>query len=815
MLPLVLAGAGTLYGDIVSLVTSPASLSPNDFVNWSQLGPDQTSIANNFTATSQSGISVTGQFGGVTNNTGQVAVACPANSCSWTTSGSGMNAGDSTVWTLNPNFTPGTAPLTVSFSKPVSSAGAWLQADETSPLGIYTAQISAYNGANLLGSFSVQSNANGDPVFIGILDSTAANITSVVFDVSAVPLNAQRSDFALDTLQLNACIGSVGDVVWNDFNGNGLQDAGEPGINGVTVKLYNGSVVPANLIATTVTGPAPAGYAFLPHGSNGYYQFTGLCSGTYNVVVDPAQAALAGFTASPPFQGSNNSIDSNGTTSGVTLLANVNLSTNSSVDETIDFGFTAPPPTLTCAAGTGQAGVLYSSNLSASGGVSPYTFSATGRPAWLNLVPATGLLSGTPPSGAPVTFTATVVDSRNNAAGATSRSCSITVYALPTVTTQPVNPGVCAGMDASFTAAATSSVYGAAALTVQWYVSANGGATFNPISGATGTTLTLPAVTASMNNYQYHAVFTDPAGGTTTTNAAALTLNTPPAVSLNPLPLTLSVGATATFTAAAIGTPTPTVQWYVSTNSGATFNAIPGATSTTLSFVVTSAMNGNRFNAVFTNACGIAATDPSITLAMPSDTFQIRYTSNLNIGDSYIDLTNTGASWTAAQPQPGPNGSICVNIYAFAADEEEVSCCSCLVTPNGLYSLSVKNSLLSSALQSSNLNTLVIKLVSTVPASGASSGLACNPATIATNAMTGTAPGSLSNGLLAWGTALRAVPTTPVSYQVTESPFLPGTLSPTELQRDVQECQLIQILGSGQIGTCKGCQNGGLGADRQ
>jgi hypothetical protein len=40
------------------------------------------------------------------------------------------------------------------------------------------------------------------------------------------------------------CNASIGDLVWNDQNGNGLQDAGEPGIQGVTVKLYNGALPP-------------------------------------------------------------------------------------------------------------------------------------------------------------------------------------------------------------------------------------------------------------------------------------------------------------------------------------------------------------------------------------------------------------------------------------------------------------------------------------------------------------------------------------------------------------------------------------------
>jgi len=200
--------------------------------------------------------------------------------------------------------------------------------------------------------------------------------------------------------------------------------------------------------------------------------------------------------------------------------------------------------------------------------------------------------------------------------------------------------------------------------------------------------------------------------------------------------------------------------------------------------------------------------------------FQIRYTSNLNVADAFIDITNTGESATAAQTQPVPNaqfninGSICANIYAFAADEQEVSCCSCLVTPNGLYSLSVRNALVNSVLTSSTPNELVVKLISSVPASSTdpSTGLitqTCNPGTVSTT-------GALANGLLAWGTSTHGFPAaTGPNFQLTETPFAVATLSTAELTRDVEECQFIQILGSGQFGMCKGCQNAGLGAAAQ
>ncbi len=54
---------------------------------------------------------------------------------------------------------------------------------------------------------------------------------------------------------------SLGDFVWNDLNANGIQEAGEPGINGVTVELFNGSGVSQG--TTTTAG-------------GGLYSFTGL-----------------------------------------------------------------------------------------------------------------------------------------------------------------------------------------------------------------------------------------------------------------------------------------------------------------------------------------------------------------------------------------------------------------------------------------------------------------------------------------------------------------------------------------------------------
>ncbi len=106
---------------------------------------------------------------------------------------------------------------------------------------------------------------------------------------------------------------SLGDFVWNDLNANGIQDPGEPGIQGVTV---------------TINGPT--GMATTTTNAQGYYQFTNLAAGTYTVTFTTPN----GYLVSPSNQGINDAIDSdpiNGTVS-VSLVAGES-------DQTIDAGF--------------------------------------------------------------------------------------------------------------------------------------------------------------------------------------------------------------------------------------------------------------------------------------------------------------------------------------------------------------------------------------------------------------------------------------------------------------------------------------------
>lgn len=99
-------------------------------------------------------------------------------------------------------------------------------------------------------------------------------------------------------------------------NRNGLQDFGEDGVSGVTVRLHTSS---GTLIATTNTD------------DDGYYSFTSVVPGSYYIVV----VAPTGYTFTAQNVGSDPAIDSNVNSSGQSGTFTVSLG---QVNTTIDAG---------------------------------------------------------------------------------------------------------------------------------------------------------------------------------------------------------------------------------------------------------------------------------------------------------------------------------------------------------------------------------------------------------------------------------------------------------------------------------------------
>jgi len=209
-----------------------------------------------------------------------------------------------------------------------------------------------------------------------------------------------------------------------------------------------------------------------------------------------------------------------------------------------------------------------------------------------------------------------------------------------------------------------------------------------------------------------------------------------------------------------------------------------------------------------------AALLSSAAVYAQDSSYQVRYASNLAIGDSVVNFSNDGASssqscvtgcvTTVGTTTFAQNGDICANVYAYSPDEQLVSCCSCNVTPNALNSLSAKGDLASNTLTPIIPSALVIKVLASY---GGSKCTASSAATITT--------ADLIPGLLAWGTTIHALPVTAgtpaTTYGVTETQFAQGQLSGAEFQRMTQLCAFIRANGSG-YGICKSCKVGGLGA---
>ncbi len=110
---------------------------------------------------------------------------------------------------------------------------------------------------------------------------------------------------------------SISDYVWEDLNGNGIQDDGQTGVANVTVELYIcGSTSP---VSTTTTD------------GNGWYEFADLTPGNYKLKF----VLPTGYVFTGQNQGGDDTIDSDVNSSGetecITLTAGLN-------DVTLDAG---------------------------------------------------------------------------------------------------------------------------------------------------------------------------------------------------------------------------------------------------------------------------------------------------------------------------------------------------------------------------------------------------------------------------------------------------------------------------------------------
>lgn len=190
-----MAALGVARADSVVQVSSSSDQGANDSLAWNQKGTDGTVLPVSFSAQTALSNNVTVNLGAANSI---ISTVCAASPCSWT--GGGFTAGDALLWTSDAG-NGGSGPVTLNFATAVAAAGALIQSDLP---GQFTGQIQVYNGATLLAAYTVTSDPSGDPVYLGALDQSGPNITSVTFSLTACATLC--TDFGLDTVNVNASI---------------------------------------------------------------------------------------------------------------------------------------------------------------------------------------------------------------------------------------------------------------------------------------------------------------------------------------------------------------------------------------------------------------------------------------------------------------------------------------------------------------------------------------------------------------------------------------------------------------------------------
>jgi len=548
----------------------------------------------------------------------------------------------------------------------------------------------------------------------------------------------------------------------------GVSQIGLMGTTSLTFTISSSAINTVTLTGIGFTDTFPSGLVVAtPNG------LTGSCGGgTITAVAGTNSVALSGASIAPG-NSCTFSLTVKGTTAGnvvnvTTTVTSNNGGTGSAATATLN----VDPPALSSPTITKSFGV----QVLALGGTTTLTFtlsnpnsSGSGSNGILTSVAFTdpfpsGLVVSTPNG-----FTSTCTGVITATAGSSSVSLSsgqLGANASCSITVNVTSTG--GGVLTNTTSAVTSD---------QALPSSTASATVTVADPALSITAAFNGVTMPLNaTAPVNFTITNPNGAGV---SMSFTVALPSGLTLaSPNGLTNSCGATLTLTG---GSQAFTIAG----------GQIPAGQSCTISVNVVGLVLGLQTvttGQVMSSQAGNSTT-ASITVGTA---FHINYISNLSAGDSFIDITNTGET----------GGNICANVYAFDPSSEMISCCSCLVTPGGLVSLSARQDLTSNTLVNSSPTSIVVKLLATSVAQGQ----ICNAA-LATNS-------NLTSGVRAWNTTLHAGPGFPVQYLATETPFDMSGLSQAELNHISQTCSFIESTGSG-FGICKSCQPGGQGASTQ
>jgi hypothetical protein len=384
------------------------------------------------------------------------------------------------------------------------------------------------------------------------------------------------------------------------------------------------SIRPAGTVSITTTSPLPGGVV-----GTAYSATVAATGGT-----TPYTWSATGLPAGLSINASTGVISGNPTNAGTaTAAVTVTDSTNPThLTATANLAITiiAPPTITTTSLPGGNAGTAYSATVAATGGTTPYTWSATGLPAGLGIDPATGVISGTAAGASSGTVVVTVTDSTNPTHLTATKNLSLTITGQLTITTTSLPNGTAGTPYPGATLAATGG-------TTPYTWSATGlpsGLSIDPSTGVISGTATA-AATNTVN-----ITVTDSTSPThlTATKGLSITITGPLSITTSSLPSGVVNTAYPGVTLAATGGATPYTWSATGLPAGLALNASTGAISgtpttagtSTVAITVTDSTSPTHLTTTANLSLTIVAPIAITTTTLPSGVAGAAYSAPVN-----------------------------------------------------------------------------------------------------------------------------------------------------------------------------------------
>ena len=285
-------------------------------------------------------------------------------------------------------------------------------------------------------------------------------------------------------------------------------------------KTFPVTIVAALAITTAAlpNGVAAAPYSFtvLASGGNPSYTWaaTGLPAG---LNIDPATGAITGTTSVT------------GTSTVTVTVTDTTSPTHLSVSQPFPLIIMPPLQNTTLSLADGVVGSAYNQPLSAFGGTTPYSWTATGLPGGLSVDSANSAIKGTPTANGTFTVSVTVTDATSPTNLSSTKNLQLIIRpALALTTTSPLPGGVVGSSYNAATLAATGGtppyVWSQTGLPAGLNLDPSSGAiTGTPTVAGTGT----PNITVTDATLPVHQSVTKPFSITITAHVAITTTSLP------------------------------------------------------------------------------------------------------------------------------------------------------------------------------------------------------------------------------------------------------------------------------------------------